>query len=324
MTKLYKHGFVIVALLWSILVSPSVWATENKMGITLTPLQLDGLRVTTSEVTLPLDGKVHQLTLSVTNFSNQERLINYQGIQAVTNTQGQLTYEATKSFSGKVPLAFENLIPKASLDLAAGETKELTINLNFQQVDYGEVLGAIQMSSDETNYSLPVRLVGTKGMPNPQLAVSKIAGQLLKKLPALSITIENSAARLVEAEPMNLKVVHSQFFGLVKHTWQVNLAQVTWAPNGILNYPISMEGQALKSGSYRVYGTIGQGGNQVKVDKNFTLTKAEVTAINKQAPTVKDATLRWGIPVLAGLTVILILVITVALRQHKKSIRNKR
>lgn len=324
-TNVIKQMLFIFTLLLGTIFSQPVWGAEAENEITVTPLEVDGGRVTTSQLTLPLDGKVHQLTLSVTNFSNQKQSLNYQGVQGVTNAQGQLTYDTPKNFSGKVPLNFENLIPEASLTLSSGETQELTLSLDFQQVDYGEVTGAIRMASDTTSYFLPITLVGVTGVPKPQLAVTKISGQLLAKLPALAVTIENSAAKQVEAEPVKLNVIHSQFFGLVKRTWQVNLAQVTWAPNGSLKYPISMEGQALRSGSYQITGTLGQGDNQVQVNESFTLTRSQVAAINNQAPQVNDATLRWGIPVLIGLTVILLLVITVAIRQHKKQkrIRNK-
>ena len=317
-----KRVPLVFGLLLGLFFSQPVWAAENE--VTITPQQVDGQRVTSSEVELSLDGNEHQLTMSVTNFSSQTKDFVYQGVQAMTDSDGKLTYGTPEHVAGKLPVVFAKLIAQSAFTLSPGETKDVGVSLTLPTCEWGEALGAVQLTSDDEEYTLPLKLVGTKGIPKAKLSLNKIYGGLVSDLPALFITTKNTAAATLAAQPMDLKVVHSYFFGLVKTTWQVHLPQVTWAPNGILNYPISMEGQALKSGSYRVYGTIGQGEDQVKVDKTFTLTKAEVAAINNQAPTVKDATLRWGIPVLIGLTVILILVITVALRQHKKSIRNKR
>lgn len=293
-----------------------VSATANEL--TITPQEVDGQRVTTSDVTLPLDGRQHNLTLSVTNFSEQNQLFRYQGVQAMTDAKGQLTYGTTGSFATEVLVSFEQLFPEASLEMQAGETKEIALNFALPQIAEGEALGALQFRSQEGTYGLPMKLAGTKGLPKATLAVTKIAGELVENLPALKITIANSTPLAVVDEPVNLTVVHSQFFGLVKKSWQIKLADVTWAPNGELNYPISMNGTALPSGNYQITGTIGEKVGQANVNESFTLTRAQAAAINQQAPAVNDATLRWGIPVLIGLTVILILVITVALRQNRK------
>lgn len=236
----------------------------------------------------------------------------------MTDAKGQLTYGTTGSFATEVLVSFEQLFPEASLEMQAGETKEIALNFALPQIAEGEALGALQFRSQEGTYGLPMKLAGTKGLPKATLAVTKIAGELVENLPALKVTIANSTPLAVADEPVNLTVVHSQFFGLVKKSWQIKLADVTWAPNGELNYPISMNGMALPSGNYQITGTIGEKVGQANVNESFTLTRAQAAAINQQAPAVNDATLRWGIPVLIGLTVILILVITVALRQNRK------
>lgn len=320
--KLLSLAIVSMAFLLVIFPGPLVLAAESDM--TVTPIQVDGQRVTTHEIILPLDGQVHELTFSVTNFSSSPQVLQYQGVQASTNAQGHLAYDPTKKISRKVLLKFDQLIPKASLAIDSGDTKELKLSLDFRHVDFGEIMGALQLSSASKRYFVPLKLVGIKGVPPSKLAVTKISGQLLNKLPALTVTLQNQSAKLLEQGKVNLMVVHSQFFGLVKKSWQIKLADVTWAPNGELNYPIPMNGTALQSGRYQITGTIGEKERQVNVEEAFTLTRTQTAAINQQAPEVNDATLRWGIPVLIGLTVILILVITVALRQHKKSIRNKR
>lgn len=299
-----------------------VYGEENE--ITITPLTVDGQRVTTAELVLPLDGKKHQLQLSVTNFTNQQATVVLQGAQATMDATGEIDYQPKKKFAGKLPLNFGDLIPPQNLTLAAGETQDITLSLDFQQVTQGEVAGAVLITKDEeAAYMLPVTLVG-KAAISENLAVTKLTGQLANDLPALGVTIVNPQAKYLLDQDVQLSITHEKFFGLVKKTWQVDLSQLDFVPNGKFVYPISLAGQALENGRYTITGVLGSGDNQVKVNQNFTITKKQARAINKQVPTLKDATLRRLIIIAIGLTVVLVLVITVAIYQNKRHKHSKK
>lgn len=243
------------------------------------------------------------------------------GVSAVTNEAGKLFYQkAKKTAFGEVPfLAEETVIPQ-QVTLAANESKVIQIDLLLPKINFtGEVMGAIAVSeSDEATY-LPIIFQGKATAVKP-IQLVKLTGALLSEMPALSIELGNSTAKLLPVD-IDLTLTNSRFFGLRKATYHLQ-QNGRFAPNQVMASHISLQGKPLIAGKYHITGTIHVENKQQIIDQYLTLAGTTADKINDQATVLHHDPFGWLL--LAAFILVVLIGITLNHIKHQKKNRGNK
>lgn len=317
---LKKKLYIAVLLLIPFFFSFNLQAAAASGDVTLTPLSLDSRRVVSQKLEIPADSNVHQLKLSVTNFSGNKKALILTGVDPVTDFEGKLVYQ-DKTFPVKTaPFKFAAVIQKQSITIAAGQTLEIATPIKIPTQFSGHLLGGIRLTEDNQEAALlPVTVLGSKEKINhANVSVNQLVAKNITGMPAVGVRFVNDVGVLEENLTFDLKLTQESFFGLIKKTWQARQAQVLLAPFSTFEKGISLQGMAISAGSYHLTGTIKSSHQQIKLDQHFTITKADAKKVNDAAKVAYRDNHPLLLLIIALLGLLLIGVIFLAIRQAKK------
>ncbi|MDT2640611.1 DUF916 domain-containing protein [Enterococcus dongliensis] len=281
----------------------------------MTPLTLDQRAISGQKIPISATDKQHRLTVTLTNFGELPMKLSITGVSAVTNEAGKLFYQkAKKTAFGKVPFLAEEAVIPQQVTLAANESKVIQIDLLLPKINFtGEVMGAIAVSeSDEATY-LPIIFQGNATAAKPVQLV-KLTGALLSEMPALSIELGNSTAKLLPVD-IDLTLTNSRFFGLRKATYHLQ-QNGRFAPNQVMASHISLQGKPLIAGKYHITGTIRVENKQQIIDQYLTLAGTTADKINDQATVLYHDPFGWLL--LAAFILVVLIGITLNHIKHQK------
>lgn len=307
---------MLLVLFFTTLALPVQAATDS---LTLTPLLLDNQPITTATVTLPADGKKHQVKLSLTNFSQTEKSLQLLGSDPVTDTSGKIVYQSKTPQVSNQSFKVAPAIKAQSFTIGAEKTQTLNVAIETPSKLKGTLTGAIQVLDENVSVAtVPIQITGTKGAWEKDfIKITQFKTGLISDLPAFMVQTTNESGQQQIAD-FDVKITRESFLHLQDKTWHLTQNAVNLAPYSTFEKGISLQGEPIATGNYHLSGVIKVGDQQFVLDRQFTLSKKEVDATNQAANLTTQIPYLWLIGIAVLLGIVLIGVIYLALRQNKK------
>ncbi|MGO3732935.1 MAG: DUF916 and DUF3324 domain-containing protein [Vagococcus sp.] len=284
-------------------------------------------------------GQKQQVKVEITNYNDKEIVVEAKIAGARTNGSGGLEYSPNKlphDKSMKYDLPDLVKIP-SEIKVPAKGKEDLIVDITMPDASYdGIITGGIQLmekgkgveSLDDKGativnkiaflFGVTLRMNDTKIEPDFKLNTIKPGLQNYRN--AIFVNLSNTQSMIAENLVLNAEITLK---GKSDVLYQKKKTDVSMAPNSIMNYPVSLDGDAMKAGDYTAHVILKGYGKEWKWDKHFTITDEEADEFNKKDPyLVQERGIDWktialivvGVVVLVG-----IVLITRSIMKKKKS-----
>ncbi|MFD1484079.1 WxL protein host-binding domain-containing protein [Lacticaseibacillus baoqingensis] len=272
------------------------------------------------------------MSVAVTNSAKTPQTFMVQAANAVTNSNGIITYNQGAAKTAPKHVAFSDLLPertKATVTIPAGHTQTVAFTVTTPQTPFnGLVLGAFSVRSltaaqaaqkqggfaNLANYVIGVSLTENHAKITPHLTYhgAKYASQ--NHLPHVAITLANTQPVIIGTVHLTAKVT-DEHGKVVAATEQAGL---NFAPSNRFDYHLATKAnRALAAGKYRLQLKIKADNGQWSFDRHFTVTKNTVKH-TKVAHFINWK--HWLWLVIDGLAVLIIIgfLLNLILRRNKR------
>lgn len=282
-------------------------------------------------------GQKQQVEVEVTNYRDRDIIVETKLTGARTNGNGGLEYgpnKLPKDKSMKYDLPDLVKIP-SEVKVPAKGTETFTLDITMPETTYdGIVTGGVQLmekgesieTQDEKGatiqnkiaflFGVTLRMTDTEVKPDFNLNDVKPGLQNYRN--AIFLEIGNKESMIAKDMVLNTEITEK---GKKEVLYQRKKTDISMAPNSIMNFPISLEGDSMKAGEYTANVVLKGYDQEWKWSKDFKITKEEADKFNKQDPyLVQERGLNWKmISLIVGGVVGLVIIIIVILKVTKKT-----
>lgn len=249
------------------------------------------------------------ITLTVTNSSDQEETIIISPNVAITNQNGVIDYGQS---GGKLDSSLKNpltsiISKKQEVKLAPNESKEVAFTLQMPEKPFdGTVLGGFYITKKENEKELKEEknvqihnqfsyVIGLQIRENtdevaPEMLLNQVKPTLLNYRTAVTANLQNTEATLIKNLEVIAKVTQK---GNTKILHETTKKDMSMAPNSNFNFPINWDNETLKSGTYMLDLVAKSGDKEWKFNKEFTISAKESKDLNKDAVELEKEAPNW-------------------------------
>lgn len=260
---------------------------------------------------------------------------------AKTNSNGVIEYGPTGiKNDASLKYAFEDLVkaPK-TVKVPAKGTATVDLEITMPAVDYdGVITGGIQLKNaqDEKDrskkkgvineYAFLVGMLLTESDKEvqPDLQLNKVSAGLSNYRNNVFVNFSNVQAAYLENVTVDVQITKKDSENVL---YEAKKASMRIAPNSMVDFPVSMNGEKMEPGTYKAHIAINAAdGKNWKWDEEFTITDEEADKYNKQdVELIQEKGIDWKIIaiVVAG-AFVLILVVFLIVRAVNKNKKAKR
>ena len=272
-------------------------------------------------------GQTQKIPVTLNNSSDHETTLLVKVSGARTNINGLVErgpsrFEADDSMAYDLP---DLLTTTAEVVVPAKGEKEITLDFNMPEVAFeGIVLGGVQVTPKDSGEAPAdgsmvinkfARLFGVtlrmgKEKVKPELALKKVYAGLQSYVSVIHLDIANETPVLLQDLTTEVEISHKTN-QLVSYNSRKNNMEM--APNSILNYYVSLDGEPMMAGDYTVKAKVSNGEHKWEWTEEFTITSEEAAELNKDnMGLVQERRFDWKVVVM-GIAAILGGVLLVAL-----------
>lgn len=279
-------------------------------------------------------GQKQEIKVIVYNSGKEEIQVKVSVVNASTNRNGLIVYEAEKEMDPSLtyPLTDIVTIEKDKITIPANESKTIKATIQMPDKEFdGIILGGLHFEKINENeektrkvqlenqyvYVIGVQLSENDNPVKPELHLRSIEPQLVDYRTAVVCNIQNSKPVIVE----NL-TIHGAVYkkGSKKVLHESKKENIKMAPNSNMDFVIDWENQKLEAGDYlvKVYAVTDE--EKWQWEETLTIEK-EDEALNDQAVELENDHTLWyiiGIVVLV-LIIMILLIIIWRLKNEKKA-----
>ncbi|MHC5372184.1 DUF916 and DUF3324 domain-containing protein [Enterococcus sp. LJL120] len=293
-------------------------------------------------------GQQQTITLTLSNPSEESVTVNLDLNGAKTNSNGVIEY-AANSIENDPSLAYdftEIVSGPDSVELAAGETKQLELTIQMPEASFdGVIAGGLVMQrpeeeaaqSDDASggsrvgnryrYAVSILLRESDVEVAPELSFNEAFAEQQNYRNTIFVNYSNIAATYVNGLTVQAQISES---GSSQVLWESRKTGMRMAPNSFMNFPISMNGDRMTPGTYTAHVNAYVGDQSWEWTEEFEITQEEADEFNERdVGLVQDRGFDWQIiAIIVGgfLAVVLLgfLVVRRIRRQNKKNKKDKR
>lgn len=287
-------------------------------------------------------GQKQKVTVEVFNLSDKEITVESKLSGARTNGNGGLEYGPTKlkkDKSMKYDLPDLVKIPSSVKVPAKGKT-DLVLDIKMPETKFdGIVTGGIQLmekdKSVETKdqkgatienkiaFLFGVTLQMTEEKITPDFKLNSVKAGLQNYRNAIFIDISNPKSMIAKDMVLNAEITEE---GKKEVLYQKKKTDVSMAPNSIMSFPVSLDGDKMKAGDYTANVVLRGYDKEWKWTKNFSITKEEADRFNQQDPyLVQERGLDWKlVALIVGGVLLVVILVVVILKVTKKKKTSKK
>lgn len=277
-------------------------------------------------------GTSEDLVIELSNPTDKEVEIQLSVHTAYTNVNGVVEYgqdptEADDTLVYQIPDLLE--VPEP-ITLGAYETKEVTLKLTMPEDAFeGLLAGGIRIeevpTEDEeesegfavTNafaYVLGLVASNERTKIEPELDLLDVFADQVNYRNVFSATIQNPLPIYVNQLEVEAKI---RELGTEETLYEASRSGMQMAPNSRFDFPISLEGDAFRNGTYVADITARSGSNEWTWEYEFTVDNETARRLNKADVTIEETTNWWLIAAIACI-VLLIALVAYLLYKNKK------
>jgi hypothetical protein len=248
-----------------------------------------------------------EISIHLANNTNEPATYQVQVNNAVTNSNGVIDYSKStveKDSSAKYELN-KLVTPKTQeVTLQGGEQKDIAFQVNMPSESFkGIILGGIHIEKKESDkkkvdgtgirnkyaYVIGIKLQNSLDKVDPDLKLLAVEPGLQNSYTTIFATLQNPKATILSHLDIKAKITKKDGKEVL-YSAENNSASM--APNTTFKFPIDLKKQQMKAGDYTVTIDALQSdtGKKWHLTKDFTIKKAAVKRINKEAVIEKQPT----------------------------------
>ncbi|MBV6372589.1 hypothetical protein IGJ74_000822 [Enterococcus sp. AZ009] len=316
--------------------------TESELNFFVTPIlpesQLEGGASGYFDLNLGA-GQVDSLGLNLQNSSDQDIVIEITAHTASTNVNGVVEYgKDAPDPDPTLPASLDELIETPNeITLSGNERRTIELPLTMPEEEFNGVLaGGIrvrEVKADEeqteegegvaiTNafsYVIGVVVSNSRSVTEPDLELLDVFADQLNYRNVFSAQIQNFTPTFVNKMEVEATVRAEGESDILYEAKQTGMQM---APNSHFNFPVSLEGDRFRSGTYVMDITARSEGQEWTWGKVFTVEADDARRLNREDVTIVDGTNWW---VIAAISTIFVLgsVLFYVLYKQKKGTPNE-
>ncbi|PIO83459.1 hypothetical protein BSQ39_07750 [Loigolactobacillus backii] len=278
-------------------------------------------------------GQKQQISVTVNNSTAKEVKIRPTVSQATTNLNGVVEYNkgiAKSDKTLKYKIADYVQPTEKTLTLAPHETKQLKLNVTMPNRAFrGVIAGGLRLQDqnqldaqkkqkkgttvqNQYAYLLGIVLQQSTKKITPQLKLGKVTATQTNYRNVITSELRNVSAMYINKFSVNAKVLQNG-----KKIYQQKSTNLQLAPNSVFSYPLRLNGERLKAGTYQMDIIAKSKGHTWHFKKQFTISGKTADKLNKRDVSIKpDHTLLYT---LIGFGILLILGGLIWFIMHRKS-----
>lgn len=285
-------------------------------------------------------GQKQNLTVVVSNTGKEAKKLRVTPTNAVTNQNGVVDYsrqEKDYKYDSNLTHPFTSLVgPEQTVEVAAGETKEVTFELAVPNDPFkGEILGGFLVDvvegkdDDKDTSSNGVKIVNkfqlvkavmlreSEEAVSPELVLNDVKPALVSYRTAVTANLQNTEPVMFGGMKVVAEVTEKGKTDVLKTTTREGLEM---APNSNFDFPIMWGNERLKAGDYTLSLVATSGEKTWKFAKNFTISAEESDKINKEAVDLEEEPKPYWLYILIIVLILfaLLLIIFLVVRHKKK------
>lgn len=282
-------------------------------------------------------GQKQQVNVEIENYGDRETTINVKINGTRTNGSGGLEYGPNKFKKDKTMKYDLPDLVKAPTEIKvpAKSKKNLVLDISMPEASYdGIVTGGVQLmeknqkgqeTTDEKGATIVnkyaflfgVTLRMTDKEVKPDFKLRGVKAGLANFRNAVFVNISNSESFLAKDMTLNAEVTEK---GKSEVLYQKKQTDVSMAPNSLMSFPVSLEGDRMVPGDFTANIILKGYDKEWKWKKDFTITKEEADKFNNQDPyLVQERGLNWKIiALIVGGVLALVIIVVVILKLTKK------
>ncbi|MHC5250704.1 DUF916 and DUF3324 domain-containing protein [Enterococcus sp. LJL90] len=284
-------------------------------------------------------GQEQEITITLSNPGTEAITVELQLNGAKTNGSGGIEWNNdTIDNDASLMFPFEDIVSgPASVDLAGGETKEVTFSIKMPETSFdGIITGGLRLMKagqtdnvDETNgsqvinqyaYAISIVLQENDIELTPDMQYnSAYAGQSNYRN-TIFVNLSNVVATFLNDLTIEAQISSA---GSSEVLYEAKTTGMRMAPNSLIDFPISMNGDRMVPGTYTAHVLATSGDMRWEWTEEFEITEGEAQEFNERDVGLEqDTTINWG--VVASLVgaffgfVLLLFVIVRWVRRKKK------
>lgn len=283
-------------------------------------------------------GETEELTLVVKNVRNIPIDLSITAHTAYTNINGVVEYGGeTDQPDPTLKVAMKDLLDVEDelIRLEAGEEKRIVTNLTMPRDEVeGLLAGGLQLSevtkeegedSEDkgmqiiNSFSYVIGVVASNDRTQtiiPELALLDVFADQINYRNAFSATIQNFLPTFVNELSVEASVRRE---GSDTILYRASEVMMQMAPNSNFNFPISLNGERFRSGTFVLNMTARSGEHEWSWEETFDVTADEARRLNQSDVSVNDT--NWWLIAAIVLIVIIISVLAYMTYKNKKRVK---
>ncbi|MGX7130453.1 DUF916 and DUF3324 domain-containing protein [Enterococcus wangshanyuanii] len=282
-------------------------------------------------------GQEQTVEVLLSNPGSEPITVSVSANSARTNPNGVIEYGSTSLQADKsMKFNFTDIVdvPK-TLEIPVGKVVPLSIKLTMPETSFdGIVLGGIHMQRvtkdenpseqrgtmvvNEYAYVLGLQLRESETEIPYELGFVKAYADQPDYKNTIVIDLGNKSSDIVKDVSVEAQIMGENDDNVL---YEATRSNMRFAPNTVMNFPVSMEGQPMKPGKYRAHILAKSGSQKWEWTEGFTISKKDAEDFNKKAVgLIQEPGINWllvGSIVGAGLILVVVLLLIVYLRNNK-------
>ncbi|WP_270740909.1 DUF916 and DUF3324 domain-containing protein [Lactococcus formosensis] len=343
--KLIMWSTILLAILGTILSGNIVKASQLGFSVTANVRELDNRASDQSFFDLILEpGQKQTVTVTLKNDTNRQMTVEQEVSSATTNINGVVEYSPNNIEADKSLRFNYDYLVQTEQEIVLAPHSEKTINIDLQmpeehfdgqlvggltyreKIDEEEAIPENQEGLAVTNrfaFVIALLMRQNKVAVEPDLKLHDVGPGQVNYRNVINANLQNPAMTFLNRMHVNAKV---QGIDNPEIEYSVNRDRMQMAPNTNFDFPISLEGQPLRPGRYRMTMTVNgvqddQGdytaenseGEEItyrhewQFEREFTITAEKADELNERDVTLEPEDRSWLKWLLVGLLLLLIL-----------------
>lgn len=343
MKKAWKIGVVFLLYIAAILGSAvQTYAEENPTGFNYKVIKPENQRETNvGYFDLRMKpGQKQTVQVELSNPANSDVEIEVSLNGAKTNGNGVVEFGPIAIDNDKsLKYDFKDIVKgPESVVVPAGGTKTVDLAITMPEVSYdGMIAGGIQLKKkvdekerekqtgviNEYAFMIGMLLTETDTTVTPELELNDVYAGLRNFRNSIFVNFSNVKAAFLESLTTEVQITEKGSDAVLYDTKKANMRV---APNSMVDFPVSMNGEEMAPGDYHAKITATSGDQKWAWEKDFTITDEQADKFNEQdVNMVKQEGINWLlIGLIVGVGIIVGLIIFVIVRQLGKKKEQKK
>lgn len=284
-------------------------------------------------------GQQQTVQIELINSSTEEKTINVSLNGAKTNGNGVIEYGPVAIDNDpSLKYDFAELVTgPESVTIPAQGSATLDLAIAMPESSYdGVISGGIQLKEavneadrekqtgvvNEYAFMIGMLLTETDTVVEPELSLNSVSAGLSNFRNSIYVNFSNTEAVYLSDLTMDVQITEKDSEAVLYDTKKANMRV---APNSLVDFPVSMNGEKMVPGDYRALVVATAGDRRWEWDQNFTITDEEADKFNQDDVNLnQEQGINWLlVGMIVGSGIVLGLIIFFVVRTIRKNNQKK-